>query len=582
MKLPFTSYKDFMIERHGAALHRVPIDFNFGCPNREADGSGGCTFCNIRGSAAVQTLGTNTVEEQMKAAIDFARRRYGAKKFMAYIQAFSATFGEAQQPLYLHLLDQFPFTAVSIGTRPDCITPQALDFLIELNRHIQVWVELGVQTIHDTTLERVNRGHNWASSERAIELLHQANISIALHAILGLPGETATDFKATADRFAQLPIQAVKIHNLHIEKGTTLALEHALTPLPVFNEYTFGEHLIDFIRRMPPSLPIMRLTTDTLDHELIAPRWQMDKQKFRNYIIAQMEAREWRQGDLFPECTHEEPPAELAIHPVITDDGSTTFWNDHVKEHYHTRTGARLEAEEKYVQPAHLQKQLQHKPLHLLDICFGLGYNSQAALIAASDAIHPLHITALEMDRRIVRHAAETLPSDLTTNFNWNATLQQLYQHGFASPLPDHHIKMHWGDARHTITHLTDASVDLVFLDAFSSTRNSECWTLQFFEQIKRIMRPHAQLFTYAAAGPIRAGLLQAGFSIGEITPVGRPRGGTQATLDASLLLQPILENELEPLKTTTRGIPFYDPHLLWTHREIIRDREQRIIEFKS
>ena len=302
----------------------------------------------------------------------------------------------------------------------------------------------------------------------------------------------------------------------------------------------------------------MRLTTDTLDHELIAPRWQMDKQKFRNYIIAQMEAREWRQGDLSPECTHEEPPAELAIHPVIaTDDGSTTFWNDHVKEHYHMRTGARLEAEEKYVQPAHLQKQLQHKPLHLLDICFGLGYNSQAALIAASDAIHPLHITALEMDRRIVRHAAETLPSDLTTNFNWNTTLQQLYKHGFASPLPDHHIKMHWGDARHTITHLTDASVDLVFLDAFSSTRNSECWTLQFFEQIKRIMRPHAQLFTYAAAGPIRAGLLQAGFSIGEITPVGRPEEGHKPLSMPASFLNLFLENELEPLKPRPVASPF-------------------------
>ena len=116
----------------------------------------------------------------------------------------------------------------------------------------------------------------------------------------------------------------------------------------------------------------------------------MDKQKFRNYIIAQMEAREWRQGDLFPAITHAAPPAELTIHPVITDDGSITFWNDHVKEHYHTRTGARLEAEEKYVQPAHLHKQLQHKPLHLLDICFGLGYNSYAALNAAFGATHPL------------------------------------------------------------------------------------------------------------------------------------------------------------------------------------------------
>ena len=108
---------------------------------------------------------------------------------------------EKRSNLYLHLLDQFPFTAVSIGTRPDCITPQALDFLYRTNRHIEVWVELGVQTIHDATLERVNRGHNWASSERAIELLHQANISIALHAILGLPGETSTDFFANRQPF---------------------------------------------------------------------------------------------------------------------------------------------------------------------------------------------------------------------------------------------------------------------------------------------------------------------------------------------------------------------------------------------
>ena len=308
----------------------------------------------------------------------------------------------------------------------------------------------------------------------------------------------------------------------------------------------------------------------------------MDKQKFRNYIIAQMEAREWRQGDLFPAYTHTEPPTELTIHPVITDDGSTTFWNDHVKEHYHTRTGAHLEAEEKYVQPAHLHELLQNKPLHLLDICFGLGYNSHAALNAAIGAAHPLQITALEMDRRIVRHAAEILPTDPKAHFNWNAILRQLYEHGSATPLPEHPIHMQWGDARHTLTRLPDTSVDLIFLDAFSSPRNSECWTLQFFQQIKRIMRPHAQLFTYAAAGPIRAGLLQAGFSIGETTPVGRPHRGTQATLDAHLLLQPISEKEQHSLETTTRGIPFHDPHLLWTHREIVRNREQRIIDFKA
>ncbi len=233
MNKPYRQYKDYLIERHGESLFRVPIDFNFGCPNRELDGSGGCTFCNVRGSAAVQTIGTSTVQEQMAEAIRFARDRYGAKKYMAYIQAFSATFGESQQPMYLELLDSFDFTAVSIGTRPDCLTPQAYDFLVELNKHIEVWVELGVQTVHDRTLERINRGHDWSSSEGAIKKLHGLGIKVAVHAILGLPGETAGDFQQTADILAALPIDAIKIHNLHIEKGTTLALEHALTPLPV-------------------------------------------------------------------------------------------------------------------------------------------------------------------------------------------------------------------------------------------------------------------------------------------------------------------------------------------------------------
>jgi radical SAM protein (TIGR01212 family) len=277
MQNPYLQYKDYMKVRYGDPLFRVPIDFNLGCPNREVDGTGGCTFCNVRGSAAVQTIGKSSVEEQMVEAVRFARDRYGAKKYMAYIQAFSATFGESQQPMYLNLLDAFDFTAVSIGTRPDCLSQQAYDFLVELNKHIEVWVELGVQTVHDRTLERINRGHDWASSERAINRLHELGIKVAVHAILGLPGETAEDFQQTADTLAALPIDAVKIHNLHIEKGTTLALEHALTPLPVLMEHDFAEHLMDFIRRMPANIPIMRLTTDTLDEELIAPKWHMAK-----------------------------------------------------------------------------------------------------------------------------------------------------------------------------------------------------------------------------------------------------------------------------------------------------------------
>ncbi len=604
MQSPYLQYKEFMRERYGEPLFRVPIDFNLGCPNRELDGSGGCTFCNVRGSAAVQTIGKNTVEEQMAEAIRFARERYGAKKFMAYIQAFSATFGESQQPMYLDLLDAFDFTAVSIGTRPDCLTPQAYDFLVELNKHIEVWVELGVQTVHDKTLERVNRGHDWASSELAIQKLHELGIKVAVHAILGLPGETAEDFQKTAVTLAALPIDAVKIHNLHIEKGTTLALEHALSPLPVLMEYDFAEHLIDFIRRMPPHIPIMRLTTDTLDEELIAPKWHMAKGQFKDYVIQQMICREWRQGDLQAGSLRNVSPASCrpctSLKSVETEDGSVTFWNEEYKEHYHTPAGARMEAEEKYIVPSQLKERLAQGDVQLLDVCFGLGYNSLCAMNLAvggrktgattsplsaddEDVVPPgLSITALEMDRRVVGAAAKNIQTLKTDTFDWKRFLEELYLYGQSEISNRQSAMLHWGDARHTITKLATSNFDLVFLDAFSTQRNSELWTVDFFRKLKCVMKPDAVLLTYCAAIPVRAGLLEAGFFVGETTPVGRQRGGTIAAMRAEDIEIPLPDDELKTIRETTRGLPYCDPYGVWTNKEILRDRQERILEHKQ
>jgi len=587
MSTPYLQYKDYMRERYGEPLFRVPIDFNLGCPNRESDGSGGCTFCNVRGSAAVQTLGAETVEDQMREAIRFARERYGAKKFMAYIQAFSATFGERQQPMYLDLLDAFDFAAVSIGTRPDCLTPQAYDFLVELNKHIEVWVELGVQTVHDRSLERVNRGHDWASSQQAIMKLHELGLKVAVHAILGLPGETAKDFQQTADTLAALPIDAVKIHNLHIEKGTTLALEHALTPVQTFMEYEFTEHLMDFIRRMPPHIPIMRLTTDTLDEELIAPKWHMAKGQFKDYVIQQMVCREWRQGDLFNGGVVRKSREKSVLKTVKTEDGSVTFWNEDYREHYHTPAGARLEAVEKYIVPGKLQTRLEQGSISLLDVCFGLGYNSLAAMeIAAkgmkdaSQDISELHVTALEMDRRVVGAAAKNIQSASTDAFDWQHALSDLYTN-HSCLVPHASCLIHWGDARYTVTHLPDASFNLVFLDAFSTQRNSELWTVDFFKQLKRVMKPDAVLLTYCAAIPVRAGLMEAGFHVGETEPVGRQRGGTIAALRSEDIAIPLPDHELSMIYETTRGLTYRDPYGVWTNKEILRDRQERILQSK-
>ena len=621
MNKPYLQYKDYLIKRHGQALFRVPIDFGLGCPNRESDGSGGCTFCNARGAAAVQTLGAETVQEQVRAAIQFARERYGAKKFMAYIQAFSATFGPEQQPLYLELLNLFDFSAVSIGTRPDCLTPQAYDFLTQLNERIETWVELGVQTCNDRTLQRINRGHNWAASEQAIRRLHEHGIKVAVHVILGLPGETAEDFQATADALAALPIDAVKVHNLHIEKGTALAKQYSelhhrdaetqrqklqsSVPssgaggeknLPLFMEHDYAEHLMDFIRRMPPIIPIMRLTTDTLDDELIAPRWHMAKGQFKDYVIQQMICREWHQGDLYRKLetgnlkletgnlkleTGNLKPETGRLKTVETEDGSTTFWNEDYKEHYHTPAGARLEAEEKYIVPGKLSDRLEHGNVRLLDVCFGLGYNSLAALNLATGK-SKLEITALEMDRRVVGAAAQSLQPSPSDTFNWRKTLTELYLYGKSSIGNQQSAIIRWGDARYTATKLPNQHFDLVFLDAFSTQRNSELWTVDFFKKLRRLMKPDALLLTYCAAIPVRSGLIEAGFYVGETKPVGRQRGGTLAAMRPQDIEIPLPDHELKMIKETTRRLPYRDPYGIWTNKEILRDRQERILAEKT
>jgi tRNA U34 5-methylaminomethyl-2-thiouridine-forming methyltransferase MnmC len=200
----------------------------------------------------------------------------------------------------------------------------------------------------------------------------------------------------------------------------------------------------------------------------------------------------------------------------------------------------------------------------------------------ALEASHILQIDALEMDRRTVGLTAEKMEPHPDNNLNWNQILSALYNDGVSQPDSNIEIKMHWGEARYRIQSLPAAHYDLVFLDAFSSSRNSELWSVEFFNQIKRILKPSGSLFTYAAAGPIRSGLMQAGFYVGETAPIALPRSGTQASLEESQLEKPISAAEIDALRTTTRGIPFHDPHSVWTHRHIIRDRENRVLAHKK
>jgi tRNA U34 5-methylaminomethyl-2-thiouridine-forming methyltransferase MnmC len=481
-------------------------------------------------------------------------------------------------------LETYRFEAISIGTRPDCLPETALQFLESLvgtpRRGVrggfgetalpfEVWVELGVQTANDETLKRINRGHDWACSKKAILELAERGIHVAPHIIIGLPGEVSKDWNRTAEELTALPLSGVKIHNLHVVKGTELAKN----PPPVLNHWEYAEALMDFLRRIPADIPVMRISTDTPDEELVAPQWHLEKGQFLDYVAQQMEMREVRQGDL---CGSGIPAAGQRLEassalPVITADGSVTFFSEDWKEHYHTKSGARLEAEKKFVEPSKLVLKLKTSNLKLLDVCFGLGNNTLAAFCAATEAKHRLDVTALEMDKRVVRAASEFFQCLETDPVDWKKVLSELYSHS-SFITQNSSLSIRWGDARWLIQGLEDKSFDIVFHDPFSSQHCPELWTVEFFQQLYRVMKPDSVLLTYSSSLPVRGAMREAGFCIGETKPGHQMGNGTIAAKRPQDIEFPVSGNA-----DARRSIPYRDPHLCGTSKTILRNRQEAV-----
>ncbi len=561
-------FKDYLIEKYGEALYRIPIDLNASCPNRDESGKGGCSFCSEHGARAMQTMNSTTTQEQITDAIKFAKKRYGAKNFMLYVQAFTASFQPESILIYNKLLLD-NFKAVSFGTRPDCLGKEAYSYLKQLSEKIDVWVELGVQTVHDKTLKLINRGHNYRCSKTAIKKLNNIGVNVAAHVILGLPGESNSDMIKTAKKLSKLPIKAIKIHNLHVLKNTKMGDEFLIKPFPTLNEYEYTDILVEFIRHIRPDIKIIRMTTESLAETVIAPTWKMNKSHFREYIIRKMAFEDAYQGDKHTKRTHNELLPEKS-----TLDGSLTIWSDDFKEHYHDKAGALLEAKKKFLEQANIDKLPKVK---LLDICFGMGYNSLVTIDYALENNINIDITALEIDKRVVKTASELLTYN--THLNWQNCLKSIAKNG---NYLKRNVKLSvlWGDARHQISKLPDNFFDVIYLDAFSSQRNSELWTLDFFQKIKKVIKSDGVLLTYSSAIPVRHALVTAGFYVGETPAVQRERGNTIASLDKSKILSPLPESDLEQFKTT-RGIVYRDPFNVWPNKEILRQREFAIKEQK-
>lgn len=568
---PYYTYRKYLKKTYGSVLHRIPIDMGFSCPNRNKDKSGGCSFCPTDGARASQTKNVDTIDEQIKEAIKFSGKRYNADNFIAYIQAFSATFDKQSQNKYINIIKNKDFKAISFGTRPDCLNQQAYDFLYNLNKQIDVWVELGVQTTNEKTLTNINRGHTWQQSKQAILELKKQGIKIAAHVIIGLPGEANSDYIKTARELSDLPIDAIKIHNLLILKNTQLEQQFTETPFRVLYEKEYAEKLILFLQNTRNNIPIMRITTDAPEKDVVEPKWHMIKENFINYVTSTMINQELFQGDALSKNKIKKD----IYSPIKNDDESITFFNEKIKEHYHAAIGAQTESKEKFIIPAQIEK--YNKP-QILDICFGLGYNSLCAIEQAIINNKEINITALEYDKRVVNSASKHIK--INDIFSWSNALNDVYNQNSFS-YNNCTINMLWGDARHTIEKLPENNFDIIFLDAFSTQKNSELWTVDFFKQIKKVIKQNGILITYCAAIPVRAGLIEAGFYIGETKAIGRPRGGTIASLEKKKIHDSLPDNEHQLLKTT-KGIPYRDPYSVWNNKEILRNRHEKVIKFKQ
>lgn len=293
---PFSS---FLRDRFAGRVFRVTIDAGFTCPN--VDGtvtSGGCVYCDNRSFSPNRRLPRTTVKAQVERGVAILGKRYDADRFLAYFQAATNTHApvERLRRLYDEALAHPQIVGLAIGTRPDSVPDSVLDLLQEYARDRYVCLELGLQSIHDRSLDWMNRGHHVDAFFDAVHRCQGRGLDLCAHVILGLPGESREDMLATADALAGLPVNGVKIHNLHVVRDTPLEEMHRAGSVRMLERDEYVGLVCDFLERLPPDMVVHRLNGEAPPDYLVAPDWCRDKHGLLRAIHADLERRDSRQG----------------------------------------------------------------------------------------------------------------------------------------------------------------------------------------------------------------------------------------------------------------------------------------------
>lgn len=280
------SITDYCTGIFGEKAYRLSLDGGFSCPNRDGTlSSGGCTFC-LGGSGDFAASHTLPIDRQIDQAKSRIAGKYRGSTFIAYFQSFTNTYAPADvlRAKFEPVIRRGDIAALAIGTRPDCLPAPVLALLAELNRIKPVWVELGLQTMHDVTAARINRGYPTRVYDEAVSALNDIGIHTVTHMILSLPGETEDMMLATADHIAEQNSGGLKIQMLNILRSTPMADEFARAPFPLMDLDAYASLTARIIRRMPDHMVLHRMTGDGPRRALIAPQWITDKKRALNAI----------------------------------------------------------------------------------------------------------------------------------------------------------------------------------------------------------------------------------------------------------------------------------------------------------
>ena len=305
---PYYSLNAYLKDTFGKKVYKLALDGGMTCPNRDGTlGTGGCIFCSHGGSGDFAEPLHLSVTEQIEAAKARVAGKMDSGSYIAYFQSYTNTYAPVSylEPLFTEAISHPDVAALSIGTRPDCLPGEVIALLQKLNQKKPVWVELGLQTIHESTAKTIRRGYPLSVFSDAVRRLKEAGLTVIVHVILGLPGERREDMLETVRWLAAFSpaIDGIKLQLLHVLKDTELAALYEAAPFPVFTMEEYIELLLDCIRLLPPEMVIHRLSGDGPKKLLIAPQWSGNKRLFLNTFTRVLKESGAYQGEAFSGTT---------------------------------------------------------------------------------------------------------------------------------------------------------------------------------------------------------------------------------------------------------------------------------------